>query len=52
MYTDSALSDLETFTAAARGRSVSVATKVCPRQTKVDGHVLCHIRVALRLRGR
>ena len=38
--------------ATARGRSVSVATTVCPRRTKVDGHVLCHIRVALCLLGK
>ena len=37
---------------AARGRRVSVATRVCPRRMKVDGHVLCHRCVALRLHGR
>ena len=41
-----------TLGAAAHGKCVSVSTRVCPRRMKGDGHVLCHKRVALRLRGR
>ena len=41
-----------TLSVATCGRSVSIATRVCPLQTQVDDHVVCHTPVALRLHGR